>query len=1442
MRVFGVLFFVFLGFCLKAQPANDNCSGAILIPVNSICTSPTSNNNNNATDSGLTDVCSTDGNDDVWFKFVVTKASQNIYAVSYTTGKNIVIAAYSGTCTSLTFLACVNNTGSFLPELLTLNGLTIGSTIYYRIYDAGSNTNGPGMVFNTCIFEPPINDECNGAKMLVPALSNICNSETEEGFIGATASGVPNACYGIAEDDVWYKFVATHTKHFVKARLFEKDVVLAAYKDDCNSLDSITCINNFGSGEEELLYLENLTIGETIYLRVFDASTSNTGTTLYICVLSPPNNDNCDKAILHQATGVQFCDYQNHIQGSTLGATDSGLADACGGDGDDDIWIKFVATDTTMFAEAFISSSISGDIVVQFYKDNCRSLDSITCNRPSISMQSTVLLTNLVIGDTIRVRIFDAGIGSTNLPIFFCAYAPAENDDCNGSLELIPVIDQEVCLYGDTYGTSDSGVPSSSTCPGITDDDIWFKFTAIQSEHNITFTTAADINPGGYVVMELRSGTCTSSSIISCAQIEYDNQSNTISYNNFTAGDTYLLRVFSSGLVALQGAICILTPVPFVPDAEDDCVTAEFIPFNNGNYSYGNGNLLGTTATTTPLSICSSGPYFDLWYKFVPSTTRHKVTAYFPESSNIVLDAYIGTNCNSLTQLSCYNNGNNGSSLDLLLENLVINDTVYLRIYDASNTATNTPIGIFITTPPVNDLCADAMLITTTSGSTCNTPTYGNTQYATGTGGCSGGSADDDVWYKFVATDDLHLISLREPTGVSGYFISSPKVEVFENTCTGASIYCHQGLSSLVPNLSSGSTYYIRVYSDGNLGGRGHFNICISTPPPNMTCSEAESLTVNSNTSCSNSYSGSTVGIGYESLWYEFTATNTSHVIDLVIDGHHFDAGINTNIYANCNIIGNFISSNIDDENKRYSYDNFIIGQTYAFQIYKGSNNEVPFTLCIKEPEANDQCAGAILVPTNTNCTCAISSTHIISSATKTPTLSYCYPQAMDVWYKFVATADQSIITITRNNSSFNNNSGSGISGYIDYTQGCNISALQCPFGINSTILNGLVAGQEYKFRITVAFIDTISICIKNLTNDYCSNAKVLTVSGNQTCSSVSGSTINASPSDNNLLDCPSMPQNDVWYEFTASCKIHKIIVTPTSNNFDASFSIYRKNSNNNAECDQDCIQNSSTIIQCVNTSSLAFASDSIVFTNFVIGTKYLIVVKSGSSSTAESGTFNICVSLPTWYIDFDGDKYGSSSLIQCNRPTKGFLISELNGKDDCNDNNPLEKPNQIWYIDNDGDRYGSTIISQCSRPPHGFVNQEISGNGTNDCDDNDALIFPGSPLVITKASGNWDNFGNWSCQAPVASTDSIIINHDILFNDYLHNQNSNFRITNGATFTIPNFSTLIIGNTMERKNIYLESGSSLNIQPGGRLFVYGKIITAPVAQIANGGRIEIKN
>lgn len=81
---------------------------------------------------------------------------------------------------------------------------------------------------------------------------------------------------------------------------------------------------------------------------------------------------------------------------------------------------------------------------------------------------------------------------------------------------------------------------------------------------------------------------------------------------------------------------------------------------------------------------------------------------------------------------------------------------------------------------------------------------------------------------------------------------------------------------------------------------------------------------------------------------------------------------------------------------------------------------------------------------------------------------------------------------------------------------------------------------------------------------------------------------------------------------------------------------------------------------------------------------------------------------------DNDNDGYGNPASASCAHP-------EL----DCNDNNPLECPNQTWYADTDGDGYSNgSMIIQCTRPTgYKVVSELIATSG--DCNDSNGLVNP---------------------------------------------------------------------------------------------------------------------
>ena len=921
-----------------------------------------------------------------------------------------------------------------------------------------------------------------------------------------------------------------------------------------------------------------------------------------------PINDNCNTASLLQISTDHYCN--NSIEQSTLGATDSGLPNACGGNGDDDVWYKFEVTNIAMRLNIFSTSYPNEDLVVQLFTGQCGSLDSLTCNRPSLSGITDFGIDNLAIGDTLYMRIFEAGTSNAGMNFYACVYPPPYNDNCIESNEILLSYLSSACIEVDGYGATDSGITSDS-CAGNPDDDVWYKFTAISNIQIIEFTSGNNTS-----IMELRNGPCSTSMYFDCAEIPDDEQPHSIVSSNFVVDSTYYIRIFSSDTGTFTyGGLCI-SAINYEP--EDNCETAELLMTNTYEYGFGSGgNLLASTPTTLPISTCNPGPYYDLWYKFVATSTRH--IAEVVSQGDVIVEAFTGNNCNSLSAIDCTNEVSSTARERLDLQSLTIGDTIFIRVYDASNTAAMNTFSIYIMTPPDNDFCTDATLINTTNGVTCNNPEFGITRIATGQGGCSGHKADDDVWYKFEATDTLHLITISNTSlNCSCDPISMPAIEVLKGDCSGASIVCSQNYSTLLTSLSIDSIYYIRVYSSDSLSGNGYFNICISEPPANVFCNIPDTLSINDSTICSTSYLGNSIGLGDLYSWFTFTATQTSHIFYTTPISPVTAIGSSLELFdEECNFL-DLIGYDYYSGVQRMYYHNFTIGNQYKIKVSAGYPTEGPFEICITNTIVNDNCADAIEIPTNLDCSCTFNINGSCEAATPSIFSGGCHPQQMDVWYKFMASSNQSIITLTGTNGSVN------LGGQLFGPDSCNAAPLGC-FSFGNFTANNLEAGKIYFLRIIASKSDgspsTFNLCIKNISNDFCSNPRILIPSLNTNCATpVIDSTYNAT-SSNTIYSCTNDTLHDVWFKFVATSAKHWIRVIPISEGFDPVVGLFRQ-STSGGSCNTGCFSSNHS---CVNTTHIDYQPEDLIASDLIIGASYLIRV----NGTNSEGIFSICVTSP---------------------------------------------------------------------------------------------------------------------------------------------------------------------------------------------------------------------
>jgi hypothetical protein len=137
----------------------SNCSSAPSLTVNSgtSCTSPTNGTTVGATQSSTS--CAGTADDDVWYSFVATQTSQ-IITVTPGTMSDAVFQVYSGTCSGLTSLACIDNTLGSSSETTTVTSLTIGSTYYVRVHSYGDYISNVTLntINNNSTYDLPLGD------------------------------------------------------------------------------------------------------------------------------------------------------------------------------------------------------------------------------------------------------------------------------------------------------------------------------------------------------------------------------------------------------------------------------------------------------------------------------------------------------------------------------------------------------------------------------------------------------------------------------------------------------------------------------------------------------------------------------------------------------------------------------------------------------------------------------------------------------------------------------------------------------------------------------------------------------------------------------------------------------------------------------------------------------------------------------------------------------------------------------------------------------------------------------------------------------------------------------------------------------------------------------------------------------------------------------------
>jgi gliding motility-associated-like protein len=818
----------------------------------------------------------------------------------------------------------------------------------------------------------------------------------------------------------------------------------------------------------------------------------------------PLNDEPCNGTAISAITLVPAaaCSYTTFSNVDASNSTGGGIPNpTCANFTDADVWFKATvpAGATQLTIDTKNLGLTDGGMSIYTATGSCPTLTmtELACADAGSTNPSMPKITvTQSAGTTVYIRFWGWGGEVGTFGICVTANIPPANNECLAAQSL--TVNSNLLCGVVAAGTTNNATQSTTlpvpTCATTNawDDDVWYSFVATGVVHRVSLLNVTGTSTAMNIT--LYSGTCAALTQIGCTN------GNTLDVAGLSAGTTYYVRVFTNviGTATATFNVCIGTPPP--PPVNDECINATALTVNpnyNCAVTTAGTTVSATQSNTLPTPTCSAtgGWNDDVWYSFIATNTGHRVSLsnVTGGTTDMATAVYSGT-CGALVQLACTDPDPNVINLT----GLTVGATYYVRVMTWSAiTTTTASFNICVGTappPPSNDNCPNAINVTVNPNYLCGSITAGTTTSATATTGvptptCAATGVDDDVWFKFTATNANHRISLLNivgtTTGLTSVIYSGVCGNLTEVNCNSTNLYN-------VTTLISGQVYYIRVYTTvATVAQETNFNLCIGTPPPppsNDECIGAIALTVNPNQSCGVTTAGSTAGAtqsatlptptcspinGWDDdIWYSFTATTANHRVSL-LNVNGTTTNMLTTVYSGtCGALVQIACETVDPN--LINLTGLTAGSTYYVRVQTEAANggDASFSLCVGTPGPGEICNTA------NQGICSNS----IPSPVGQPSLgqiSCLFTSPNPVWYYFqIATPGNLTFTISQVDLA-----GNGID--IDYalwgpftnqTTACNTiaanpgSTIQCSYSaapIETFTITNALAGQWYALLVT---------------------------------------------------------------------------------------------------------------------------------------------------------------------------------------------------------------------------------------------------------------------------------------------------------------------------------------------------------------------------------------
>ncbi|WP_435578549.1 T9SS type A sorting domain-containing protein [Gilvibacter sp.] len=537
----------------------------------------------------------------------------------------------------------------------------------------------------------------------------------------------------------------------------------------------------------------------------------------------------------------------------------------------------------------------------------------------------------------------------------------------------------------------------------------------------------------------------------------------------------------------------------------DEC--ADRITISPGVGDFNEFTVDTSTATESLDASCDTGTQnnLDVWYEFtMPVSGNLRVTNVPNTVRSVIYDSCGGTELDCITD-------------DGFFYNLVGGTTYVFRLSERDTFAGTVNFRLEAFETAANDECADRETVVVTTSSTTNTTMDYRAATESLDSSCETiANANLDLWYEFT-------MPVNGNVRITG--IPNTVVRALYDSCGGTELACDTD-DGFFYNLSSGTTYVLRMAERSIFAGEESFNIQAFETATNDECLDRETVvvTTTSTTNTAMDFRAATESLDAScqtavndnlDLWYEFT---------MPVNGNIRITGIpNTvsrTLYDSCG--GVELECDTDDG----FFYNLNSGTTYVLRMSERSlfASVESFNIQAFESAINDQCANrtaiTVITGAQTNTTMDFrTATETLESSCETAVNAN-----LDLWYEFTMPVNGNV-RIT------------GIPNTVSRTLYDSCGGVEISCDTDDGFYYNLNSGTTYVLRMAerglFASEESFDIrAFETAANDECSNREMIGVTTDASTTTALDFRA-AMESVDGSCEVAINDQLDLWYEFT---------------------------------------------------------------------------------------------------------------------------------------------------------------------------------------------------------------------------------------------------------------------------------------------------------------------